>query len=400
MLYVICWLTDFASVLFIFSATRALAEQGTGSIAMGSIGAIYFLTAAASNTFWGRIADRWGRRQVVLAGTVVMLVCTLLAASQEMIPGLIYPAFVVGGVAAGMIWPAVMAWLGRETEGRSTSRAYLLFCIAFNLGMASGQSSGGWLFDRFGIIAPLLISAGLTTISFVCAWFLTELSTQDVQKPVADDPHLVHREIARAFARLSWVANFGGMFAMSTVWFLFPQLVVSLGVGADSHGIILALGRGITISVFILMHFFQFWRFRFLTAALAQATGVAGLVMVSTATTEILLAGGIAALSVMMGYNYFSSLTYHATGYSDRRRGMAFGLQEAFLAFGAAGGSCLGGIAGAFWGENGPFRLAAALVAILIVLQWVLWWRLVYPLQRQRIRTATEPSESKSMPAL
>jgi MFS family permease len=125
--------------------------------------------------------------------------------------------------------------------------------------------------------------------------------------------------------------------------------------------------------------------------------GVAGLVMVSAATTETWLAGGIAALSAMMGYNYFASLTYHATGYSDRRRGTAFGLQEAFLGFGAAGGSCFGGIAAAYWGENGPFQLAAALVAGLIVVQFVLWWRLVYPLQRERIRT---PTESKPVTAV
>ena len=151
---------------------------------------------------------------------------------------------------------------------------------------------------------------------------------------------MIQREVARAFARLAWVANFGGMFAMSAIWFLFPQLVVSLGVPADSHGVLLAFGRGITISVFVLMHFFQFWRFRFLTAVAAQSLGVAGLVMVSVATTEILLAGGIAALSAMMGYNYFASLSYHAIGYADQQRGTAFGLQEAFLGFGAAGGSC------------------------------------------------------------
>ncbi len=400
MLYVICWLTDFASVLFLFSATRALAEQGTGSIAMGCIGAIFFLTAAASNAYWGRVADRWGRRQVVLAGTALMLVCTALAASWEIVPGLIYPAFVVGGVAAGMIWPPVMAWLGRETEGSSTSRTYLLFCLAFNLGMVSGQSSGGWLFENFGFVAPLLISAGLTTISVTCVWFMTESSAQDIRKPAADDPQVIQREVARAFARLAWVANFGGMFAMSAIWFLFPQLVISLGVPADSHGVLLAFGRGITISVFVLMHFFQFWRFRFLTAVAAQSLGVAGLVMVSVATTEILLAGGIAALSAMMGYNYFASLSYHAIGYADQQRGTAFGLQEAFLGFGAAGGSCFGGIAAAYWGENAPFQLAAGLVASLIVVQLVLWWRLVYPMQRRRIRSATEPSESKPLTAV
>ena len=400
MLYVICWLTDFASVLFLFSATRALAEQGTGSIALGCIGAIFFLTAAASNAYWGRIADRWGRRRVVLAGIATMLVGTALAASWKIVPGLIYPAFVMGGLAVGMIWPPMMAWLGRETEGSSPSRTYLLFCLAFNLGMVSGQSSGGWLFENFGIVAPLLISAGLTTISFTCVWFMTESSARDVQKPAADDPQAIQRRVARAFARLAWVANFGGMFAMSAIWFLFPQLVVSLGVPADSHGVILALGRAATISVFVLMHFFQFWQFRFLTAVVAQSLGVAGLVMVSGATTEIMLAGGIAALSAMMGYNYFASLSYHAIGYADQRRGMAFGLQEAFLGFGAAGGSCFGGIAAAYWGENAPFQLAAALVAMLIVVQLVLWCRLVYPLQRYQIRAAAEKPESKPIPAV
>jgi predicted MFS family arabinose efflux permease len=70
----------------------------------------------------------------------------------------------------------------------------------------------------------------------------------------------------------------------------------------------------------------------------------------------------------MMGYNYFSSLFYNRHANEDRRQGSGFGLNEAFLGLGAAGGSLLGGLAVDDWGARAPFGMAAAV--ILVALSW------------------------------
>ena len=65
MLYLIAWLTDCALILFIFSATRILAEQHADPWTIGTLGAVFFLASAISNSIAGGLSDRIGRRIVV-----------------------------------------------------------------------------------------------------------------------------------------------------------------------------------------------------------------------------------------------------------------------------------------------------------------------------------------------
>ena len=81
------------------------------------------------------------------------------------------------------------------------------------------------------------------------------------------------------------------------------------------------------------------------------------------------LALGVVLLSVLLGYNYFASLYYNRTGHDDHRKGAAFGLNEAFLALGAGGGSLLGGWAATEWGQRAPFQLATVLIATSLAVQ-------------------------------
>ena len=104
---------------------------------------------------------------------------------------------------------------------------------------------------------------------------------------------------------------------------------------------------------------------------LAQLLGLGGMLLVCVGRETAALALGVVLLSVLLGYNYFASLYYNRTGHDDRRTGAAFGLNEAFLALGAGGGSLLGGWADSAWGQRAPFQLAAVLIASSLAVQLV-----------------------------
>ena len=401
MLYLIAWLTDFAAVLFIFAGTRLLAEQGAGDVALGWAGVAFFLSSAVSNACAGRLSDRWGRRRVATCGMALFLGSLSLGLAAEAEPRLFYAAYMSVGVALGMIYPPVIACVGGSTQERVADRAFLLFCVAFNLGMVSGQLSGGWLFRQLGFQAPVVVAIVLVTGGLICIRFLREPTLGDEPTSVTDPGSIdaTRAELARALASLSGIANFGGMFSMSLLWFLFPQLVVVMGVPADAHGGMLAIGRAVAISTFCTMFFFPAWKFRFRFAAATQLCGAIGLLLLATATNAAGLAAGIVCLSLLMGYNYFASLFYNAVGEPQRRKGRAFGRNEAWLALGAAGGSWLGGYVGAYWGIRTTFQLAAAVIAALLIVQWLLLWRWVRPLKQLQRSTAAKRSPTESTAA-
>jgi len=291
--------------------------------------------------------------------------------------------YVAAGVAFGMIYPPLMAWLGHGQSGQTASRRYLFFCLAFNLGIVSGQITGGWAFERFGIGVALLISLTLASFNLILICLHKESNNEGNLAAGGDAETDMEASLSQSFARLARFANFGGMFSMSMLWFLLPQLVISLDIPADRHGLILATGRMVVMGTYLLLYLTSFWRHEFRITGCTQTIGVAGLIILSVADSSLGLAVGLAALSTMMGYNYFASLFYNATGSCHQHKGRAFGLNEASLGLGAAGGSLIGGLTANDLGSRAPFQLAALLITILLFVQCIVWWKSIRPAQKR-----------------
>jgi len=382
MLYLIAWLTDFAAIMFIFVSTRALAEEKASIFALGLLGACYALASGLANTVSGRLADRVGRRPVSLVGMALFFLGMLAAVNSS--PGSVafYAAYMVVGCSLGLIYPPVMAWLGQDRVGTSASRTYLRFCLAFNLGIACGQLGGGWMFGEFGSAVPVYVAMGLVAVSFVCLLFMRETDPRPSPTVGLPADSSVFPELARAFSRLSWMANFSGMFSMSILWFLLPHLFVQLKIPADSHGFILAVGRGVVITTFVVMHFLPGWRYRFRYTGFFHLLGILGLCGILWGSSILVLTISVCAFSILMGYNYFSSLFYSSTGNRNERKGRAFGWNEAFLGFGALGGSLFGGWIG-LADMRSPYLLAAVVVGLSFSVQAIVYWNHVRPLRKK-----------------
>ncbi|MEE9211805.1 MAG: hypothetical protein V3U29_04040, partial [Phycisphaeraceae bacterium] len=295
-----------------------------------------------------------------------------------------YAAYGFGGVAVGMVYPPLIAWLnqGRNDHQpmQATTRTLIAFCVAWNFGMISGQVTGGWLFRQWGPSWPLFLStalAGLNLAVVLLAGRAPCVPTQDETAPPSQV--LQHRALSLSFARLCWIANLGGAFSMSMVMHLFPQLAVALGVPPDLHGIMLASSRAVVIATYLLMHYSRFWHYRFGPALAAQAVALMGLVTLATAQTTAALTLGLMGLAVLLGYNYFASLYYSTSSSGDDRRGAASGLHEATLALGFAGGAVCGGVVGRYMGNRAPYLMAAGVVILLAIVQVAVYWRRVRP---------------------
>ena len=373
MLYLIAWLTDCALILFVFSATRDLAERQADPWTLGTLGAAFFLASAVSNAWAGRISDRIGRRTVAIGGGVCLVASLSILLVVEHGAWRFYAAYVCAGVSVGHIYPPVIALLTQKVGQRAASRRLLCFGLAFNLGILGGQIGGGWLYDHISTTAPLLTAIGLAIGAVVCLVAVRENEATDKADEQLETVSRSQQASARRFVRLGWLANCSGMFSMSTLWFLFPRLAVSLEIPAQDHGVVLGVGRAAVMGVYCLMHMVPAWHHRFRYSAMAQLLGLGGMLLVCVGRDPKALALGVVLLSVLLGYNYFASLYYNRVAHDDRRKGAAFGLNEAFLSLGAGGGSLLGGWAATEWGQRAPFQLAAVLIAAALVVQ-VVWF--------------------------
>ncbi len=391
-LYAITWLTDFSLFLLIFVVSRDLAERQASLLLMGVAGGGLSFTLAVSSIVFGHLSDRLGCQRLICAGVVVMLLS--LAGCGLLAPGTAasLAAYCLAGVGAGLIYPPIIAWLSQAAStcngASGVSRTLIRFCLAWNLGVICGQMSGGWLFS-IGRHWPLVAGGGLLTVDLVVALTMrgTPVVTPGDASGLADSA-VRRQSLSAAFARLSWIANLGGAFAISMIFHLFPKLVVELGIGSERHGMMLVLVRLVAISTYLLMYYSSFWHHRFSAALVAQSAAVAGLVMIVVASNQLMLLVGLAAVGLLVGHNYFASLYYSTSGASEERKGAASGIHEATLGIGFAGGSLLGGVLGNLAGIRVPYLLAAGLIIALAGVQIFVYCWHVRPLtDRDGVRT-------------
>ena len=407
LIYASVFLTDMVSMILIFTVDRDLAERGADLTTLGLIGGTMALAFAVSCLIFGSLSDRVGRWPVVISGMGLMMLATWGCLVFSPPSWVCYGAYWLEGLACGMFFPPVLAFLSRNGEQRSRlrgiSRPLIIFCFAWNGGIISGTAIAGQLFawGRSWPLGVALAVSGLNLLVLLSA--LAWPGRQPAPTTVRGESDMLrHQELSVFFSRLAWTANLGGAFSMSMVFHLLPRLMVDLDIAADAHGWLIMFCRACVLATYVLLYRLAFWHYRFYFPMVTQLLAIAGLLIVILAQTMWQIGLGLFALGVLVGYNYFASLYYSTAGGGPKRQGMVSGIHEASLGVGFAMGSIIGGLFArlteafddvlpAVLIQRSPYVLAISVIVVLLVLQGRMYRRRREEMRGKRTALSSEP---------
>jgi len=154
-----------------------LAELG---VSPARLGLMYGAAAVITTTFnpiAGRISDRRGSRPTMMLGLAMMgLMVAVLGQSWSYLSALVL--FVVAAGAGTFVITPSLAFMGEATTGagiRSFGVSYGLYNLAWGVGLLGGPALGGFLFERIGFRALLVVWAPLL---IVVRWVLGRAAPQ------------------------------------------------------------------------------------------------------------------------------------------------------------------------------------------------------------------------------
>ena len=134
------YLPSFPDIEMEFGISRAILSQSLG---------VYLLAFAISTLFWGPLADRYGRRLVILISmslyTLGSVACALAGSAEVFIL-----MRVVQGLAASGGFIAGRAMIRDAHDAEEAHRAMSQVMLLFALSPAIAPVLGGWLHDQFG----------------------------------------------------------------------------------------------------------------------------------------------------------------------------------------------------------------------------------------------------------
>lgn len=146
---------------------------GGGGIAMGVLMAIYSLMQFLFSPLWGDLSDRYGRKPLLILGTLGNALTMLgFGFSSSLLMLFVFRA--LGGILSSATLPTAMAFIGDSTEEHHRGGGMGIVGAAMGIGMVLGPGIGGMLGGR-SLQAPFVLSSILSIIAMTLIWaFLPE----------------------------------------------------------------------------------------------------------------------------------------------------------------------------------------------------------------------------------
>jgi len=142
----------------------------------------YSLPFAALMLAGGGLADRYGRRRVMLAGLAAFTLFSLYAASVHTVAGLI-TARALMGAAAAFIFPATLSIVTVTfTDARQRANALGIWGATVGAAIAIGPVAGGEILAHFWYGAIFLLNVPLGLLAFALVFFLVPESRSPQQE--------------------------------------------------------------------------------------------------------------------------------------------------------------------------------------------------------------------------
>jgi MFS transporter, DHA1 family, multidrug resistance protein len=176
--------------------------------------AMFYMAEALGNSPMGMLADRVGRRRMMVFGALIS-VCTSLVTALIRVPldggllawlaiGALLLMRILDGVGAAMLWPAVFATVGDKVPTDRQAQAMSALNITYLIGIAFGPFVGGYVNDHFGALHPANDPRRYIPSFYVAAgcFFVTAIIAYIVA-PRGAGHHATARETAPEIAALT-----------------------------------------------------------------------------------------------------------------------------------------------------------------------------------------------------
>ena len=126
----------------------------------------YILVFASTLLIWGSLADRVGRRRLLLLGIVIFIASSVWAGYADSANSLIL-ARVVQGIGGAMVLPTTLSLVNATFQGRERGIAFAVWGSTIGGMVAVGPVLGGWLATDFTWRWAFLINVPLGAIIIV-----------------------------------------------------------------------------------------------------------------------------------------------------------------------------------------------------------------------------------------
>ncbi len=171
--------------LFFFFQPIYLQQLGADTMTIASVYSAFGAAMMVAHIPAGYLADRIGRKPLLIAAWTSGLVATWVMALARTLP-----AFIVGMLLYGLtafVSSPLNSYVTAERGNLSPARAMTFMSAAFNLGAVIGPLTGGWIGDQVGLRVVYFIAAGLFVISTGVLFFLKSqpLDGHDTAAPPA-----------------------------------------------------------------------------------------------------------------------------------------------------------------------------------------------------------------------
>jgi len=345
--------------MFIYFLPIYLQQLGADTMTIAGVFGLFGLTMMVAHIPAGHLADRIGRKPLLMSAWVMGILAALVMGLARSLP-----VFIVGMLLYGFtafVTSPLNSYITAARGKMSPVRAMTLVSATYNLGAVLGPISGGWIGGQLGLRNVYLISAGIFTVSTVILFFLRS-QPREVHDPAAPPESLWKNTRFISFLGLIFLA----MFVMYLPQPLTPRFLQNeRGLSLESIGLLGSVGNlGNTL----------------LALALGQIAARSGflLAQVSVAAFALLLWKGSGLSWYAMGYFLLGgfrsarSLIYAQVRplIHPAQMGLAYGVAETSSAMAVMLAPLLAGLL--YTQEPGRvYWVSAGLIAVMVVVSGI-----------------------------
>jgi len=280
-------------------------DKAGAGLAVGAFG----ITALVLRPWVGRIADRDGRRPVLIVGAVLALASTALLATVDTLPLIVGARLLAGLGEAAFAVASITALIDLAPPAR-IGAALSYNSMGLYLGLALGPLLGEWAVERDGYAFAFQVGAGLVAASVLV---ILVAVPETMTHPSTERAPLIHRaSLPIAVGFLANLIGAGGFLAFASLRAEEIDMAHA-GLVLLVYGGTVILLRLTTAQVIDRIPALRLGVFALLASAAGLLLGGA-----TDSTAGLLLGGALVAVGVAFSTPAFFAAAFAAAGPSER----------------------------------------------------------------------------------